>query len=370
MKLTEVEIKGYKSIDPQGQKISLGGVAVLLGVNGSGKSNLVSFFKMLNYMMTNNFQAFVGRYGVERLLYYGPKNSDSISFVLRFDDGDVRDDYEVKISYALPSRLFISEEKILYFREGNDKPYINDLCHGAAPELALLEDKSKPSRFVKTLLTGIRAYQFHDTSDESHIRGDSYIDNAKYLLSDAGNLAAFMRSLKITPNYKRHYDRIVSHIKSVMPQFGDFSLDPRPGNENYVRLNWMERGGNGYIFGPDQISDGSLRFMALAALLLQPKETMPKLIVIDEPELGLHPSAIAELACMVKTASANAQILLATQSPRLVDEFDANQIVVVERDRKRRRSIFTRKSDEELSDWLQDYSLSELWEKNVLGDQS
>jgi predicted ATPase len=151
-----------------------------------------------------------------------------------------------------------------------------------------------------------------------------------------------------------------------MPQFKDFDLETLSGNDKYTRLNWYDNLSE-YLFGAHQISDGSLRFMALTALLLQPPSMLPSVVVLDEPELGLHPAAIAELAGMIKTASAHCQVVVATQSTRLVDEFHAGDLVVVERDEQNHCSIFRRLDETELADWLSRYSLSELWEKNVLG---
>jgi len=152
----------------------------------------------------------------------------------------------------------------------------------------------------------------------------------------------------------------------MVPQFADFDLEPSPDNEKYVRLNWREEGSD-YLFGPHQLSDGSLRFMALTTLFMQPPEQRPHVIIVDEPELGLHPAAISALAGMVKAAPPKTQVLLATQSSRLVDEFSADQVMIVERDEKRPRSVFRRFREEDLRDWLERYCLSELWEKNVLG---
>jgi predicted ATPase len=154
-----------------------------------------------------------------------------------------------------------------------------------------------------------------------------------------------------------------------MPQFGDFDLESIPGKEDYVRLNWKDSSGSDYLFDPHQISDGSLRFMALATLLLQPPDLLPKFIVLDEPELGLHPAAIAELSSMVKIATHYTQVLLATQSTRLVDEFEPEELVIVERDEKKHCSTFRQLDTERLEDWLDNYCLSELWEKNILGGQ-
>jgi len=369
MKLKLIDLKGFKAIDGHsGQKIPLGDVTILLGANGSGKSNVVSFFKMLNSLTTGVLQNYVGKQGVSQLLFYESKVTDSIFFTLHFSSDDITDTYEVKLTYGLPDRLFISGEKVTCQKNGKEKPQENYLESGGA-ESGLGKDESNTSKVVYNLLSGIRAFHFHDTSDTAPIKDRRYVDDAKYLRHDAGNLAAFLKMLKENSEYTRYYDRIVRHIQRVMPQFGDFSLDTLPGNDKYVRLNWTDIYTSEYLFGPDQISDGSLRFMALTTLLLQPPELLPKFIVLDEPELGLHPAAIAELAGMIHTVAQKTQILVATQSTRFVDEFSPDDLVIVDRDEKNRCSVFKKLDTEQLHEWLKSYSLSELWEKNVLGGQ-
>ena len=366
MKLRHIAIKGFKSIDADiGLSLPLGNITVLLGANGSGKSNLVSFFNMLNFMTTGALGQYVGQQGASRLLFYGPKKTESISFELQFEDASPVDTYSASLSYGLPDRLFASE-KFSFENNGLNIPeqYVlktNDTASGVK------EDSRDISKFVYSLLSDIRTYQFHDTSDSAKIKDRGYVDDAKYLRHDAGNLAAFLKMLQGHPRYAKYYARIVRHIQRVMPQFGDFDLESIPGNKDYVRLNWKDSSGSDYLFDPHQISDGSLRFMALATLLLQPPDLLPKFIVLDEPELGLHPAAIAEFSGMVKIASQHAQVLLATQSTRLIDEFSPEELVIVERDENRNCSVFKKLNIEELSDWLARYSLSELWEKNVLG---
>jgi len=371
MKLRELHIKGFKSIDADaGQRIPLGDVTVLLGANGAGKSNLVSFFKMLNFMTTGALGQYVAKYGANRLLFYGTKKTESMSFELTFKDDyniDV-DTYASALFYGLPDKLFIAGEKITFrnIRRTEPKEYFLESIQN---ESALKADTRSTSQVIFSLLSGIRTYQFHDTSDTAKIKDRGYVDDAKYLRHDAGNLAAFLKMLKGHAHYVEYYERIVRHIQRVMPQFGDFDLEPIPGNHDYVRLNWKDSSGSDYLFDPHQISDGSLRFMALATLLLQPPDLLPKFIVLDEPELGLHPAAIAELSSMVKIATQHTQVLLATQSTRLVDEFEPEELVIVERDEANHHSVFRTLPVEELQDWLDNYSLSELWEKNVLGGQ-
>lgn len=381
MKLREIYLKGFKSIDgAAGQTIPFGDITVLLGANGSGKSNLLSFFGMLQALAKQELKQFVDKQGVNRLLFYGTKRTTAISFTAFFDDG-AENRYEVRLPFGLPDNLFINYEKIdfgqsaslqpSYHQEKNGVRTISDayFVMGQNGESGLAQSERATSTQIHEFLLGMRTYQFHDTSETAKIKYRNYVDDARYLRHDAGNLAAFLKMLKGHDPYQKYYERIVRHIQRVMPQLGDFDLAPIPGADDYVRLNWKDSSGSDYLFDPHQISDGSLRFMALATLLLQPPDLLPKFIVLDEPELGLHPAAIAELAGMVKIAAQKTQVLLATQSTRLVDEFAPENLVIAERDEQRHCTVFKTLDAEELRDWLDRYSLSELWEKNVLGGQ-
>ena len=368
MKLTEVTLSGYKSIDQSGQTIRFGDVTLLIGANGAGKSNLLSFFRMLAFMMTGSLQHFVGRYGARQLLFYGPKVTESISFKVVLRDEKAQDTYDVKLSHGLPERLFVSGEQVTYHLKEHPRPQSYDLDTGGG-EAALPGDKRQTSQVLTTMLRQLRAFQFHDTSENARIKERAYVDDASYLRSDAGNLAAVLKHLKETPDFRPYYERIVRHVQRILPQLNDFELDTLPGNDRFVRLNWSDRQRPDHLFGPDQLSDGSLRFIALTTLLMQPPRLLPSVIVLDEPELGLHPSAIMELASMIKRCALTTQLIIATQSTRLVDEFCSDQIVVVERDPETGASSFKRLDDERLASWLERYSLSELWEKNVIGGQ-
>jgi len=368
MQLIQLVVKGFKSIQ-QDQVIDFGDVTVLLGPNGAGKSNLVSFLKMLNFISREELQIFIGKQGgADALLYYGSKQTDAIEFCLILrQESEIPSIsiYNVSLAHGMPDKLFFVREQVTHQKTGEKAEQKYFLDNGNS-ESGLFKDRRTTSKILLSALGSIQTYQFHDTSDTARIRANGYVDDSRYLRSDAGNLAAFLKMMKTNPKNKRYYERIVRHIQRVMPQFGNFDLETIAENDLYVRLNWKDIS-NDLLFGPHQISDGSLRFMALASLLLQPPTILPETIVLDEPELGLHPAAIAELAGMIRTASKNARIVVATQSTRLLDEFNVGEIVVVERDEIRNCSVFKRLNETELEDWLSRYSLSELWEKNVLG---
>lgn len=369
LELKSIELKGFKSVDAEGQTIELRPITVMLGANGAGKSNLVSFFKMLNYMTTGGLQQYVADQGfADSLLYFGAKTTTQVSARLRFEDQRAKDEYAFVLSRDATGRLFVQDETVIYHAGEMLAPQTVKLGGGVRESQlkAFADSGDRTCQVVYYLLSHCRVFQFHDTSDTAKIRSPGYKDDARFLRSDAGNLAAFLRGLRKREGGERYYDRIVRHVRQMVPQFADFDLEPSSENDKYVRLNWREKGSD-YLFGPHQLSDGSLRFMALTTLFMQPPDLRPRVIIVDEPELGLHPAAISALAGMVQAAPPATQVILATQSSRLVDEFTADQVMLVERDEKHPRTVFRRLNERDLGEWLQRYCLSELWEKNVLG---
>lgn len=371
LKLNNIELKGYKSVNGGGQTLPINDdITVLIGANGVGKSNIVSFFQLLNYAMSGSLQTYIGENGfADAFLYYGSKNTDCIKAKLRFSDEKSNNEYAFRLAYAAGDSMIYTEETISFKKKGHGSAFKLTLEAGTK-ESQLYEAKESIYKdtvnvFIN-LLKNCRYFQFHDTTKEAKIRKNGYIGDNKFLRSNAGNLAAFLYGIKNQKEGELYYRRIVRYIQQVMPQFGDFILEPSVTDSNYISLDWKERDSD-YIFGVNQISDGTLRFMALATLLLQPPRTMPSLIVIDEPELGLHPTAISILAGMIKKASESAQVVVATQSPRLLDEFGADKVVVIERDETKRTSVFHQLSREKLKDWEEEFTTSELWEKNVIG---
>jgi predicted ATPase len=378
-KLKRILLNGYKSIryDAQGigsaveaysdacrgKAIEFGDITVLLGANGAGKSNLVSFFKMLNFMTTGALQEYIGREGgSDSLLHYGRQVTPRMQAEIEFAAAGHRTRYFMTLADAAPDTLIFTSEAVEFHRDGYPSPH-NPVLGSGHRESRLKDCADVTCKVVYEMLARCQTYQFHDTSETAKIRKAGYIEDAGYLRADSGNLAAYLLAMKQAN--RQYYDRIVQTIRQVFPQFDDFVLEPSPRNENYILLNWREKGRPEYLFGPHQLSDGTLRFMALATLFLQPK--LPSVIVIDEPELGLHPYAITVLASIVGSAAARCQVILSTQSTRLVDEFDLEEIVIVERNEQTNCTEFHRPNAKDLADWIERYSTSELWEKNVLG---
>lgn len=367
VKLKSVEISGFKSISPESPvRLEVGDVTVLLGANGSGKSNIIAFFKMLNFMMSGSLQSFVAeRGGSQAFLYYGSSKTKSIGGRLSFTNNRIQNQYEFTLSYASPDNLIITSE----ITEVNSKESVepSKRLHQVTFRESVLSGNTdnKVLKIIHRILSNCKVYQFHDSSDTSGMRNASNVDFDNYLQAEANNLAAFL--FRIQRDFPNDYRRIVSYVRLVVPQFKDFVLVPQG---NRILLRWRDNSASDYIFMPNQFSDGSIRFIALATLLMQPQSIIPNVIIIDEPELGLHPYAISQLAAMINEASQHSQILVATQSPYLINEFEADQIVVVENAKFNNvydATTLHRLSKHDLEGWLSEYSLSELWDKNIIG---
>lgn len=364
-KIKSLEIRGYKSVSFDNPlSITFGDINILLGANGAGKSNIISFFKMLSYMMSGRFEEYVARTGSNQtFLHFGSKKTPLITAKLKFENSRAYDEYSFTLATATPNRLIIKDETITYEKKDNKYTPKTIQLKSNFTESGLVDRKDKIAMTIRNILDrGCKVYQFHDSSAEGPLRQASPVNSANYLQAEGNNLASFLYLLK--QDYPDEYRRIVSYVKMIVPQFRDFYLDPK---NNYVSLNWVDTSLNDYVFNSNQLSDGSIRFIALATLLLQPADTIPGVIIIDEPELGLHPYAIDQLAEMIKDASLHAQIIIATQSPALIDNFDIDNITIIERDEDKGYTVANKLNKEELKEWLEEYSNSELWNKNVIG---
>lgn len=362
-KLTSIEIRGFKSISYEVPlTLKMSDVNILLGANGVGKTNIISFFRMLGYMMSGTLQKHVAERGTSAsFLHYGSKRTPRLRAKLHFQDEENSDMYKVELSNAAGNRLIITDEQLSWKKKGENRP-VNIQIENDFQESGLINSKDPVSRTVRFLLSRCKAYQFHDTSHDGYLRQSSTVKSARYLQSRGNNLASFLYLLQ--KEFPDEYKRIISYVKMVMPSFADFVLEPVGG---YVQLNWTDNCPNDYVFSSDQFSDGTIRFIALATLLLQPAELMPSVIIIDEPELGLHPYAISQLIEMIEDASLHAQIIISTQSPQLIDGFSANDVTVVEMDEEKHCTQAHHLKEDDLADWLGEYQLSDLWNKNIIG---
>ena len=362
-KLDHITIKGFRSL-AHVEKLRLNDVNVLIGANGSGKSNFVEAFSFLRALRQRSLQRYVAQAGgANQLLHFGAARTPEMSFKVSMND-EV-DQYEVALVATDRDGLRPISEVAYHWtdKRAYSRPCKEDLTGGGAEaEIGSEHLPEALGQVLQRCLATWSKYQFDDTSRRSLIRLTADLNDNPRLRTDGSNLAAFLYLLK-----EKHRDSvglIQRTVRLVAPFFDGFVLEPDVLNEDKIRLQWRHSGSDAY-FDAASLSDGTLRFIALSTLFLQPADLRPSIILLDEPELGLHPHAIAVLSSIVKSVSAETQVLLATQSPTLLDHFEPDDVLVAERDDGSTR--LKRLDAERLEPWLRRYSLGQLWEKNELG---
>jgi predicted ATPase len=344
-----IEIAGYKSI--KDIHLELKPINILIGANGSGKSNFISFFEFLNWLQDKRLKEYVAlRGGMDKLLHKGSDETKVIEFNTSFGNGI--NGYKASLKVGDESFVFLGEHLVFKGNAGRD-------ISNFGTEARVKSTDNYRAKYVLNHLNSYRKYHFHDTSKNSPFTKPSNVVNGQYYLYEEGsNLAAFLYN--IHENHKVVYNRIVQTIQSIAPYFSDFFF--QPNEEGFLRLQWKDKYSS-TIYGPSDLSDGTIRFIALTTLFMQPK--LPSSIIIDEPELGLHPFAISKLAGMIKSAAArDVQVIVATQSADLVNHFEPEDIVTV--DQMNGESQFNRLEESELREWLDTYSVGDLWQRNII----
>lgn len=360
--LKKLTVNGFKSIESL-IGFELGSLNVLIGANGSGKSNFVDFFRLLRAMADESLQKFmIERGGADGFFFMGPKVTPKIGAHLEFGQNI----YEFELSPTASGQIMVSEERNQY--TGHPDAKVHVMSQGVTESsLRKLKDKKSwrgnwpgPEHYVYSAVSSWTVYHFHDTSLLAPMRREQSVRDRATLRHDASNIAAFLLDLR--EKGTASYELIRDTVRVIAPFFDDFLLEPETkGEEEKVRLEWRQKGSD-YPFQAYHLSDGTIRFICLATALLQPWP--PATIIIDEPELGLHPFAIGLLAGLIKSASKRTQVIISTQSPALLDQFEPQDVIVVSR--QQGHSVFERLDKDALGEWLAEYSIAELWQKDVL----
>lgn len=366
--IESVHVRGFRSL-ADFRVDDLPNVTVMIGPNGAGKSNFVRFFEMMGWMLMapRRLARFVRwQGGADDQLFGGHARTERIeaSVALRTSAG--RADYRFSLAHTNPDLLEFDDERFR-LRSGdppNDSPW-QDLGSGH-PEAKILEARSADDNgggpAATTIVETLRScscYQFHDTSDRSPIKKTWDASDWGRLRGDGGNLAAVLHFLE--QNDIRRYEAICRYVSRVLPVFDRFALEER---HDRVILRWKVKSSD-KTYGAHLASDGSLRLFALVTLLNLPLDLLPRVILLDEPELGLHPAAISLVGGMIRSLASQRQIIVATQSSLLVDVFELDQLFVLDLDGD--ATTVQRMKSDDYREWLGECSTGQLWEDNLLG---
>jgi predicted ATPase len=361
--LESITIKGFKSISLI-EKLKLGAINIVIGSNGSGKSNFIGVFSFLHAIKEGRLQDYVAKAGgSNKILHFGSKVTDTLNIRISFQNDT--NQYSIVLEPTEADDLIPTSETAYFWNKTNYPagPVGYALPREGKEAGISKQPNSKPAAYVKDHLDRWRVYHFHDTSASSPMKTTADVNDNRYLRPDGSNLAGFLYYLQ--EKHAVSYDLIRRTVQRVAPFFEDFILAPQKLNPEKIRLEWRHKGSDDY-FDASSLSDGTLRFIALSTLFLQPESYRPSVILVDEPELGLHPYAITLLASLIKQASLSTQVIISTQSPLLLDNFEPEDVLVA--DRVNGGTQLTRlESTDSLSKWLDEYSLGQLWEKNEFG---
>lgn len=357
----KISISGFKSIRKM-EDLHLSNLNVLIGANGAGKSNFVAYFRMLSELVEGRLQVWASKQGgADRILSYGVKETSALTTSIRFGGNG----YDIKLEPTVDGGFtFMSE--MLYFDGplyGVTRPRLGAGQSESNLKKSVERGASKKiATFCYQAISGWKVFHFHDTSDTAGVKRQCAVHDNAFLRMDASNLAAFL--FRLQSEAPDVYSQIRKTVRLAVPFFDDFVLKPTtlPTEEQQIRLLWKQNDSD-YALWPSQLSDGSIRFICLVTALLQPAP--PTTIIIDEPELGLHPYAITLLGALIRSAAMRTQVIVSTQSVPLLNEFEIEDLIVVEREEG--GSVFKRLDEADFANWLEDYSIGELWEKNVLG---
>lgn len=359
--LQSLSIAGFRSIRRL-PEFPMRQLNVLVGANGAGKSNFVEFFRMLAAMFQDRLRGFVRAGGrADGFFFEGPRVTREIHASLNFGGSQFR-----FVLAPVPGGEDLMVKEVGVLGAGASSWSVTQVSAYEAgvaawdPAYSLFPAFKSREGHVHEAVSSWVVYHFHDTSSLAPMRRDGAIEDSDELRPNADNLAAFLHALR--DQHPARYQRIRETVQIIAPFFDDFLLAPRKqDDEEHVRLDWRQRGSS-FPYQPWHLSDGTIRFIALVTALLQPSP--PATLVVDEPELGLHPAALRVLAALMHEASATTQLVVSTQSPLLVDHFEADDVIVVRR--RGAESLFERQSAADLERWLEQYTLGELMQKNVV----
>lgn len=394
MLLGHIKVSGLLSFGPTGVDLELRNLNVLIGPNGSGKSNLIEVIALLR-AASQNLPAPVKEMGgvrewiwkgtpspnealIEVLVVY-PHGRQNLRHVLAIADHGGR--FEVTDERIENERPYDGKKHPFYFynfRRGN--PSLNErtiirhnpkkadefeerklLRTSVRPEESILSQVKDPDRYpVMTHLvekySSIRLFRNWSFGPAATLRREQSAHGRNDFLEDGGeNLALVLSRIR-----NRAHKSLLDALKKLYDGIEDVIFEIDGGS---VQMFIAEAGGR--HIPATRLSDGTLRYLCLLAILLHPDP--PPLVVIEEPELGLHPDILPFLAELLKTASERMQLIVTTHSRLLVDAVGEQPECVVVCGKENGQTVMQRLDAEHLKGWLESYSLGELWSRGELG---
>ena len=353
--ITNIKLTGFKSFEDI--DVALGPINVLIGANGSGKSNFIAFFDFLLAIWREGLRYEVAASGgVNQFLHFGRQRTKEIDWEVEIGGENSR--YAATLTPTNGEALIFKQEVAMVRGAGRSL----GAGHSETKLKTHTGENEKATRIIATIAQRVgrlATYHFHDTGSDSsfHQPSSTELRHARFR-KHGENIAGFLYQLK--QHSPKRYRLLRKTVTSVAPYFSDFEWETL-GREK-VSLVWRNRYGDEVLRFPD-FSDGTQRFIALCCVFLQ--DDLPDTIVIDEPELGLHPTAIAKLVGLMRSAAGRgAQVIVATQSTALVDYFEPEEIVTV--DQHLGATTLRRMERKGLDAWLDEYSLGDLWGQHII----
>ena len=330
---------------------------ILIGANGSGKGNLIAAIQMLKAQAAGTLESYIASNGgVSALLHNGSKPANKIELEASISSNS----YKLSITPKPDGSYELAESASPHIASKTEPEDAEDDRLLAVQQDVAAYPSEGAKESVHQSINSWRMYHFHDTGPTAAMRRPGLIQDNEHLRPDASNIAPYL--LRLRDEHPSTYKRVLYGWHHIAPFLDDPILEThKVGRETKVSLAWKAKGSS-CTMQARHLSGGVMRFLCLAAALWH--KNYPPMIVVDEPELGLHPDPVDLAYELIECAARHTQVITATQSTLLLRECAIEDVVVVRR--KDDQSTFEKLKHDDFKAWLEDYSVSGLWLMNVI----
>lgn len=384
MLIDSLQLTNFLSFGPDSQPVPLGPLNVLIGLNGSGKSNFLEAFDLLRNAPEHITRPIREGGGIKDWLWQGGTGAPSaaINAVVRYPKKP-----PVTLRYLLSftevgQRFEIVDEQIENEKadRGHKEPYFYYRYQGGNSVLnvkgrkralrhedvdsnrSILAQRRDPDQYpeityLAKVFPRIRLYREWTFGRYTAPRLPQKADLPNdYLEPDASNIGLVLNRLRWEPGVK---PRLLDALHTLYEGIEDFDVRIEGGT---VQVFFKE---GRFIVPATRLSDGTLRYLCLLAILCHPNP--PPLVCIEEPELGLHPDILPMLADLMREAAERCQLIVTTHSDVLVDALTDWPEAIMVCEKGESGSVLRRLDAAELKPWLEKYRLGELWIRGEIG---